>query len=240
MSRRWAVRLEKSEVDSVKKLRLAEGAEVCEREHDIWVRGTKLDESLAGLLRRHPHARRHWILDDNQLISPGKLVPDGYLPEGPWLSLRDWLTVRLPRTLFAAHLETQLQVRLVRSSDAQEASVLMTDVRRWHQYGCEAPEVRLDRWFFAAAADGRVLVRGVPLPPLPGERFVVEGGIAVAAGWAWSPLVQAENLRELLGIQEEDLAILHTDGTWEHVPSGQFVRATRSAIRATAREFSDA
>jgi hypothetical protein len=239
MTRRWAVRLEKSEVDSVKKLRLAEGAEVCEREHDIWVQGTKLDESLARLLRRHPHARRHWVLDDDQLLSPEKLVPNGYLPEGPWLPLRDWLTVCLPSALFAARPETLLRVRLVRSPDVQEASVLMTNIRRWHQYGSQAPMLRLDRWLFAVAADGRVLVRGIPLPPLPGERLVVEGDIAVPAGWAWAPPVPAETLRELFGIQKHDLAILHTDGTWEHVLAGQFARATRSAIRATAREFGD-
>jgi hypothetical protein len=239
MSRRWVVRLEKSEVDSVKKLRLAEGAEVCEREHDIWVQGTKLDESLARQLRRHPHARRHWVLDDGQLISPEKRVPNGYLPEGPWVPLRDWMTVCLPPALFAAQQESRLPVSLVRSSDAQEPAVLMTNITHWHQYGSQAPKVRLDRWLFAAAADGRVLVRGIPLPPLPGERFVVEGDIAVPVGWSWSPPVQAENLRELLGIQQHDLAILHADGSWEHVLGGQFVRATRSAIRATAREFCD-
>lgn len=237
MSRRWVVRIDKGEVESLAKLRLAQGAEVCEQEQEVWVRGESLDEPLARLLRRHPHARRHWVLADDQLVSPGKSVPRGYLPGGPWIPLRDWLTIRLPAAVPAERIGARVPVRMVRSAEQRQASVLVTDVFQWQTYGSCAPQVRLERWHFAAAAERRVVVRGCPLPPLPGQRYVEEEGVAVPAGWMWSPPVEAAVMRELLALEGLDLALLHHDATWERIPSGQFVRATRSAIRQTAREF---
>jgi hypothetical protein len=237
MSRRWAVRVEKTEVDSVQKLRLAEGAEICEQAEDIWVRGEQLDEPLARLLRRHPHARRHWVLPDNQLVSPGQRVPRGYLPEGPWTPLREWLTARLPEVISAGRWEGRVRMQLVRSADERPANVLLLDVACWQAYGSQAPQVRLARWHFAAAADRRVAVRGLPLPPLPGERYVEQDGVAAPAGWSWLPAVEPAVLREVLGLEDHDLALLHSDGTWERIGAEQFVRATRSAIRETARGF---
>jgi hypothetical protein len=237
MSQRWAVRVERTEVDSVQKLRLAEGAEICELAEDVWVRGEKLDEPLARLLRRHPHARRHWVLADNQLVSPGKRVPRGYLPEGPWTPLREWLRVRLPDAFSAARLDRRVPVQLVRSAEERPANVLLTDLAGWLAYGSQAPQVRLACWHFAAAADRRVVVRGLPLPPLPGERYAEQDGVAAPAGWNWLPAVEPAVLREVLGLQPHDLALLQEDGTWERIGAEQFVRATRAAICETARGF---
>jgi hypothetical protein len=236
MTQRWAVRLKREEYGSLQKLRLAESAEVCETDGRIWVRGENLDESLARLLRRHPHARRFWVLADDQLLSPGKLVPLGYLPAGPWQPLVDWLRVGLPEVGVAGRPANPVRVRLVRSAEIYEPSVLMTRLDAWHSYCGTAAQVRLDRWLFAAAADGRVVVRGLPLPPLPGERFVEREGIAVPAGYCWHPSVEAGVLRTALGLDDSDMALLLEDETWERIEGAEFVRATRSAVRATAAE----
>ena len=116
MTRRWAVCLERNEVDSLGTLRFVDGAEICDQGDYVWVRGPTLDESLAHLLRKHPHARRHWVLPDNQLLGPGKRVPHGYLPDGPWSALRDWLTVALPVASFVGVVPSGVQVRLARTS----------------------------------------------------------------------------------------------------------------------------
>jgi hypothetical protein len=236
MTQRWAVRLERTEFESAQKLRLAETAEVCETGDEIWVRGQTLSESLARVLRRHPHARRYGVLPDGQLLSPGKLVPRGYLPDGPWRPLAEWLSVRLPELSATGRQPPPVPVRLIRACRVCEPSVLMTRIAAWCDYGGEAPQVRLNRWFFAAADDGRVVVRGVPLPPLSGERFTEHEGIAVPAGWTWHPPVEASVLRRVLGLEKQDLALLLSNGTWERIEGAQFVRATRSAVRATARE----
>ena len=77
-------------------------------------------------------------------------------------------------------------------------------------------------------------------PPLPGQPWINHAGIAVPAGWFWDPPVDAQILRELLpdGIDNDGLTLLQQDGSWQHIPSVQFVAATRSAVRQTQREFS--
>jgi hypothetical protein len=77
-------------------------------------------------------------------------------------------------------------------------------------------------------------VRGQPLPPLSGERFVECEGVAIPAGWHWSPNVEAVVLRELLCLTAGDVALLHVSGDYELVAAANFVQATRSAVRHTA------
>jgi hypothetical protein len=130
----------------------------------------------------------------------------------------------------------------------QEASLLLSRFDLWAAYAIEAPQIRLNPWRFAVAADGRVAVHVQPqakrvanlssaLPPLPGRRWVEQDGVAIPAGWSWTPAVDAALLREVFGLAEGDVALWHADGTWERIAAEEFVRATRAAVRATAKEM---
>ncbi len=239
MTRRWAVRLDKDAVESLAELRCAPGAEICVLQQEVWVRGTVLDKSLDRLLRRHPHARRYWITADDQLVSPGRRVPHGYLPAGPWRPLEQWLTVHLPETIAAGRLTRRVPIRLLRSGAWHATNVLVTRHDIWSRYAVAVPQVRLERWFFAASADGRIVVRGTPQPTIPGTRYVEQAGIAVPAGWCWSPAVPAKLLRTMFDVQDADLILACPNEPWERIDGDQFVKATRSAVRATAKAFNN-
>ena len=155
-------------------------------------------------------------------------------------SLAPWLKVTLPAAHFAGMLASRVQVRLVRANAVCASNVILTNVRDWSVYGADAPQVRLDRWHFAAAGDGRVVVRGVPLPPLAGENFVEEHGIGIPAGWKCYPEVPTQVLRSVFQVDNQDLVLLCQDDTHERIRGSCFVRASRSAIRLTAREYADA
>ena len=113
------------------------------------------------------------------------------------------------------------------------ASLLRTSAATWVAYGETAAQVRLDRWTFAINDNGDVLIRGQPLPPIPGDRLVEVEGIVVPAGWTWSPALAASVLRQVCGLETGELALLHPDGGWERVSASCFVRASHSAIRQT-------
>jgi hypothetical protein len=123
---------------------------------------------------------------------------------------------------------------MIRTREPEEPSLLITRWQHWHEYALTAPQVRLERLAMALADDGRVLLLGTPLPPLPGEQWVVRAGVAAPAGWIWSPAVDPAVIRELLELPPHDLALLHTGGNWELVAAGNLVRVTRSAARNTA------
>lgn len=236
MSRRWAVRLARNDAKAAGRLRRWPGVMVCEHEGDIWLSGDRLDEALDLLLRSLPGAERFTVGGGNELVPADHRVPHGHLPEGEWQSLLDWITVDLPSARFGGELSRRVPLTLVRTSAVEEPSILLTVLPEWHDYAASAPQVRLGCWQFAVSDDKRVVVRGRPLPSLRGERFVEHGGVAIPAGWSWSPAIDAADVARLLGLEPHDLALLHVDGSWERIPSDQFVRAARSAVRLSIQE----
>lgn len=233
MSVRWVARLPLSQADSAARLRLVPGLRVLAAPPWLWLRGETLDESLDLQLRSTPGLERFNLGDDNLLTPVDSLVPVSRLPEGSWTKLSDWLTVELPASRLAARSDAQAALKFVRSTEVREAGLLLTTWGAWHNYGINAPQSRLDRWTFAVSDDRRTIVRGAPIPPLPGEPYVESAGIAVPCGWRCDPPIDAATAREVLGLDASSLALFHTDGSWERVAAGDFVRATRSALRAT-------
>jgi hypothetical protein len=109
----------------------------------------------------------------------------------------------------------------------------------WLSYGSSAPQVRLDRLTFAVSSDARVLVRGLPLPPLAGTRYYEQAGVALPCGWGWPAWLDARLVRDALPIGKTDLPLFSPLGTWESIPGDQFVRATRSAVRLSTESTTD-
>ena len=233
----WAIRLPMEKAVGSACLREVAGVEVCEREEAVWLRGYADNESLDLRLRAIAGADRFRVLPDGQLLSPGAFVPHGWLPEGPWLELKNWITLTLDPPAFAGRLDNRTFVKLVRAAAEETPSVIQTTMDSWHDFGTAASQVRLDKWYFAVSEDGRVTIRGIPLPSIAGLRYFEKQGIAVPLGWTWSPAVDAGTLRELFDLHPNDLVLLQPDGTCQKIRADNFVGAGRSAIRVTAEDF---
>ena len=131
-------------------------------------------------------------------------------------------------------------LQVVPGGAVREPSLLETSRDLLLQYAEAAPQWRINRWSFAASVSigglrsgRRVLVRGSPLPPLPGIHWVEMDGSCVPAGRAWSPAVEPAVVCQLLALEPGELALLREDGTWDRVSEGDWVRASRSALRRT-------
>jgi hypothetical protein len=116
-------------------------------------------------------------------------------------------------------------------------ALLVTSLAEWREFALHAPEIRLRQLRFAVDEAGNVVVRGKPLPPLPGGQFVLRGNVAIQAGFALEPAVSADVLSRRLGLATDALALFHEDGTFSRIEAEQFVPATRSAVRETAEVF---
>ncbi len=233
MSQSWALCLSRAEADSAARLRQIPHVEVCEVADNVWLRGPYREE-IASLIYTMPTGVRYRVLDDGQLVPWGARVPKGQLPAGNWRPLAGWFELSLPTAALPDTLPSRAGLRLVRDLQERTPTLLVLPVDRWLRYAETAPQVRLDELQFAADECRQVLVRGTPAPPLAGERLVEECGIAVPAGWWWSAAVDGPVLRELLGLEAGELAILRLDGRVDRIAEGDFVRATRSAVRQTA------
>ena len=233
----WVVRFFKDDLTVLGRFRRCPGLTVCESDGAVWLRGTTIDENLEPLLAALPSGHKFDVLPDGQLRAPGRRVPSGRLPAGEWTRLDVWLRPELPPVLFPGRTDQRVSLRLVRSRQVIEPTLLCTALAAWVAYAGCAPQVRLDRWAFAASATGDALVRGAPLPPLPGESWIEREGIAVPGGWVWTPAVEPAVIRELLELEPDDLILWHPDGHYDRLTSGDFVRATRSAVRLTQEAF---
>ena len=112
-----------------------------------------------------------------------------------------------------------------------EPNVMVLDASTWSDYAIRAAEIRLSRWTYALSEDGTVVVRGVPLPALNGRRFVEQSGIAIPAGHRCDPPLDAKIIRKVLGLADDEFALLSSEGGWDRIRDDQFVQATRSSIR---------
>jgi hypothetical protein len=248
MSSQWAIRIALTDAESLAPLRLSRGIEVAEKDSFVWVRGPSSDEKLESILRALPAIARYEVTGGNRLRNLESRIPAETLPALNWQSASTWLRVRMPTgssprpspPVDEKEEEVSLpavSIQIVRSAEERPIALLRTSLAEWREFALNAPEIRLRQLRFAVDEAGNVVVRGKPLPPLPGRQFVLHGNIAVQAGFAWEPAVSADVLSRRLGLSADALALFHQDGTFSRIEAEQFVPATRSAVRETAAGF---
>ncbi|HTB83795.1 MAG TPA: hypothetical protein VK742_09095 [Candidatus Sulfotelmatobacter sp.] len=231
----WAICIARDDAASLAALRLVNGIELAEQEAEIWIRGHRVEEALEAKLSALPARGRYELMASNQLRQEGRRIPSGRLPELSWLPLNMWLQVEPPVAALPAQAVPAATLQLVRSTEERISELLLTSFEDFHRFTAQAAQVRLERLQFAADSKGNVLVRGAPLPPLPGKRFVLYGAVAVPAGFAWQPAVSDEILARYFNVSGHDLALWNEDGTFLRLHGEQFVAVTRSAVRATKK-----
>jgi len=235
MSETYAVRMDVTDAASLGRVRHQSGLQICQEDNVLWLYLNNGGDDAPEFLRTLP-GRRFTVLPDRQLIPIDALLPQGHLPEGPWIAAPLWMPLQLDSPAFSGLVSQKCPLRIVRSTEAADANLIKTDINRWRDYATCAPQVRLDRLSFAMNERQEVIVLGTPLPPLPGVRYVANSGVAIEAGWTCEPAVQPEVLREILKLDDDETALLHASGEWERISEDSFVKATRTSVRATAEE----
>jgi hypothetical protein len=182
-----------------------------------------------------PARARYELLPPNQLRLIGERVPSARLPEVIWQPLNRWIQPGVTTSALPGDIPSGVPLRLVRCSREQAPELLLTSTEIFLSYTQQAPRVRLERLQFAADERSRVLVRGTPLPPLPGQRYVLHGSVAVPVGFGWEPAISVEALARVFGISGDALVLWDEAGTYSRLHEEQFIPVTRSAVRATVK-----
>ena len=230
----WAAEIAKEYARELGRLRLLPGAELGETETSYWVRGTSPIEEAQLALLTIPHAKLYHI--DRAGLRPWghRLVARSH-PGINFIPLAKAIRPSLPIASYPSAPVPRVPLTLVRSAEEQQSVLLETTLNQWAEYAASAPKVRLDQWAFAVSAEGRVLVRGQPLPSLAGRQYWESDGVAIPVGWTCSPAITGIALSKLVGRATGEVVLLNENGSSESIPADAFVRASRSAIRATAR-----
>lgn len=220
-------------------LRRATGIEVGETDGLIWLRGNQNDGQLDPKLATLPALGRYEFIAPNKLRRINQRIPAMHLPEMRWHPLSTWLQTAMPMAAFPANKPHPLPLQLVRATEERDPQLLMAALPDVKNFADNAPRIRLERLHFAANAQGVVIMRGKPLPPISGRRFVLHGNIAVPVGFSWQPAVHANVLASSLSVSTETLLLWNEDGTITRLREEQFVPLTRSAIQATEQALAE-
>jgi hypothetical protein len=231
MSEHWALRVARTSASALGNLRLVPGVRVCEQDGVLWLRGENADEEFTRRLLVVPESQLFTVVIGDEIVPHGARVPVGRLPDDTWQALSRWLGVALEPAALPGRMEAPARLQMVPSTSEREANVLLTGIERLADYAVNAPLVRLQRWRFAVNTQGQTIVFGTPLPPISGQVYCETEGVAVQAGWSWTPRIDADVMRKVLGLSAGDVALLHADGSWECIRASDFTAATRSAIR---------
>ncbi len=231
----WAIRLARADAATLGPLRLLPGCEAGEDGGSVWVRGPAGDAALDVRLAALPADDRFEWRPPARLRRLPDHIPAHTLPPIAWHPLAVWLAVAWPAAADppSGAPSGRATLRLVRGGDEQAPELLRARWSDWVTFAAGAAQVRLAPLQFAVTAAGEVCVRGRPLPPVPGERFVLHGRVAVPTGWRWEPAVPPAVLAAKFGLGPDALALWSTDGGVRRFTGEEWVAAARSAVRAT-------
>jgi hypothetical protein len=214
------------------------GWEVCTEDDHVWVRATEPDVALWLSL---PFTGRYTVDSGNRLVRAGQSVPSRRIPDAEWSALERWMPVSRPTSLPGGVRPMPVAIKPIRlKSEAHESDLLVTSIETWEKWALTAPLARLDPLRFAASSDGRICVKGWPLPPIPGEAWVLHQNIALRAGFGFPPFCVPRWLASLFRLPSDSLAFWHENGTHEIVPSSTFIPASRSNVRASVEAIKNA
>ncbi|WP_440133369.1 hypothetical protein [Chitinophaga sancti] len=195
----------------------------------IWVKG------MADHAFRQLPALRTWKLDAfNRLFVHGALTPDLPLPGLEWQPLTEFIPVSLPASGLPAYVTSKHAVKLAPCQRDEESFAILTEMRVLETYIASAPQIRLRHLRFAASANARVLVAGVPLPPIPGTSYTLRDRLLMPAGYDFDPPVIRSLLIEKMEAARTHFLLFHVNGQYEMLPDTSFLHVTRSAVRLTA------
>lgn len=238
----WVLRFDPDAESSLAHLRLIPGLEITRTQEALWLRGTSDPaSSVSGpgfsLIANLPASARYECLPDQRLRRLDQTIPTDRLPTTPWLPIAAWFQPECPVAVWPAQPPAAIPLRLMPSAEEIEPSLLQVDLHVFREFVDRAPRIRLERLRFAAAEDGQILIHGLPLPPLAGRRFCFHEGVAIPAGFTWSPHVASEVLTRCLAPPPGGVVLWHAEGGVSHIHPEQWVPVTRAAIRATAEDL---
>ncbi|MEM6570427.1 MAG: hypothetical protein AAF957_18595 [Planctomycetota bacterium] len=220
-------------------LRIAPDVEAASVDGRLWLRGRAAEPDVLRAVASIG-AEVFSPGGDGELIAahpPGRRVPTALVPDAAWRAIADVLPVRVEAAALAGTLPPPVELSVVRGGPPREPAALRVSLARLVDWIDLAPAARFESLVFAADASGEALVLGTPLPPLEGTLYWEAAGVLVPCGHRIDPDVDGATARAVLAGEDDDdpddRYLVDPEGM-ARVPASAWVRASRSAVRATA------
>ena len=215
----WAANVDKSQSEQLATLRLEPDVEAGAADGTYWLRGPASDAVLHRV-QMIPYVKLFHLDPENALRPWNRHLAVGVMPNIRFEPISKMIQPVLPTAGWPNVDIERIPLSLERSGQMLPASILMTSKDIWREYAVSAPAIRLRRWTFAVSDDHRVIIRGHPIPPLPGQQFRETDGVAIPVGWECSPALEGSTLSAVVEAEPGGLVLLSTDGTMETITTG--------------------
>src|SRR5688572_13870184 len=156
------LRLHRADSVALGPFRVRAGFALCSADDALWLQCPDMAEEETASL---PCVARYRMNGRGLLTPFHSTLPVAAAPAGPWLPLEKALAVQPVQPVMPGRTRERLALSIVPTEREMCAQALLLPLAELAPWVEEAPRVRLERLQFAAAADGRALVRGTPLPP---------------------------------------------------------------------------
>lgn len=230
----WIAKVAADEAVAVSNLRGLPKVDAATAEGAVWLRGESEENELpAELVRIQADVFR--LRPPDGLAAWGSEIPVARLPELDWQPLNEVTRPLIESPLLPGQVGESMSLSLVKSVDVdREPNVLLVSLALLVKWVGSTAEIRFENLRFAAGYDGTAVIRGTPIPSLPGARFVEVDGVAAPLGQTWDPPVPATIVARAMLLSPGDLALFRGDD-WERIEAANFVPVSRAAVRLTAR-----
>jgi hypothetical protein len=226
-------KLEGKDKESLGTVRCIDGLRAAEDGDHIWLRGISSLDGMDTRLKQLPVKNTFLTNEKKHLFLPGALTPVDVLKELQWLPLVEFIKVEPPVAAFPGKTGEKVSVRLVQSGKERKGNALLTSLKAWKQYAETAAESRLQSVTFAVSGKDEVMVRGCPLPPLPGKEYWEAEDLLIPAGYDFELSMMSAFISKKLNENRNLLIVFDTEGGWQKIEKEYFVAGKRSAIRST-------
>lgn len=205
-------------------LRLQSGLEIAEGDGWLWLRGPTVPGAAT-----IPGLQPCQGVAGGPVVIGGDRVASVHAPVIGWRAIRDLAPVSAP-PLRRAGPTPQVTVRLRPGGDMRDIELLLVTRLALRQWADHAASIRIRTLRIAPFDQERVLVRGNPLPSLPGEGWWCLGPLAIPLGQTLEPVLRSEDAERWSGCQAGELLLACGDG-WRRLPEERWVDATRAHLR---------
>lgn len=245
----WAASIPKTSAPFLVPMKRFSNVRVAEVDDYIWLQGEPVSQKerldVEECLRRISGALRFDRRRDGQLVPSGMTLPSSRLPqltEGGWAFLTDWITFGLPESALPGTVDNLAEIEIVRrnssyANQTQQPTILVCRIQEFVAWADNASAHRVGRLSFACNHQGVVIVRGKPLPLLPGKTFVDYEQVAIETGCSWWPVFSIDTLKGILRLGDSQLLLCQPGEKFQSIELNDFVAATRAGIRATGKKF---
>ncbi|WP_152052482.1 hypothetical protein [Tautonia marina] len=175
----------------------------------------------------------HWYRVGRRVPEFGQGPPEG-------IERRDWgwpldrvLVPEAIRGTAPVPVVEPARLRLVRDDRERRATAVMVAIEALLPWVDQAPTARL-RGLRGSRSGDRVLLIGDRLPPIIGLGRFWGVRVLVPIGFRPEPPLPEPMLVEAIGLQDEDLALIHPEGSVEVVPERCLSVVSRGAVRRMA------